>query len=63
MAYGRFQGWEYFRVEHPGSFTSSVDYNLPDIPRDIDVLENSKREEIELRAAAVCAADEFIDRC
>jgi len=78
MAYGRFHNQEWFRIEDPGAFTLFVDYNLPNVLRELGVLEYSNhlaelvdsrtmieagsREEVELRAATVYAADELIDR-
>jgi len=78
MAYGSFQREGYFHLEDPGSFTIFVDYNLPNVLRGLDVLEFSphlaelvdsrtaieqgSREEVELRAATVYAADELMKR-
>ncbi|MFD1635099.1 queuosine salvage family protein [Haloplanus ruber] len=78
MAYGRFQNQECFRVEDPGAFTLFVDYNLPNVLRELGVLEYSdhlaelvdsrtmieagSREEVELRAATVHAGDELIEK-
>lgn len=78
MAYGRFQNTDDFQIEDPECFTLFVDYNIPNVLRGLDVLEYSShlanlvdsrtmieagsREEVELRAAAVYAADELTEQ-
>lgn len=76
MAYGRFKNRDTFQIKDPAAFTLFVDYNLPNILRYLGVLKYSddlarlidsqtminaaSRKEVELRAAAVYAADELI---
>jgi hypothetical protein len=76
MAYGRFQDSSSFELRDPESFTVFVDYNLPNVLRGFDILEYSSRladridtrtmleprsrEEVELRAATVHAADQLM---
>lgn len=77
MVYGRFQESSAFELKNPESFTVFVDYNLPNVLRGFDVIELSSelaeridtrelipsgsREEVELRAATVHAADLLIE--
>lgn len=78
MAYGHFQDSEQFELRDPAAFTVFVDYNLPNVLRGLDVLdysnhlanlidnrtilENGGREEVEIRAATVYAADRLIEQ-
>ncbi|MDS0243724.1 MULTISPECIES: queuosine salvage family protein [unclassified Haloferax] len=78
MAYGRFNGREAFEITDPDAFNIFVDYNLPNVLRGLGVLEyreplsdlvNSRaiieegsREEVEIRAATVYAADELMKK-
>lgn len=77
MAYGRFHDSMAFKLKDPEAFTVFVDYNLPNVLRGYNILEYSEqlaklvdnrkmvqagsRQEVELRAATIHAADRLIE--